>query len=997
MRFIKNKKGFTLVELLVAITILGIIMVIALPQLSNIQNNNRTTKYRKYADSMLSSAKLYTDSYTEDMFGNNKSGCVDIPYDDMKERNLLKDIKVDGSSCKSNKSYIRVRKANDHYFYEVSISCKDKDGKVVYEELLPENACDGLGPDEEGPKIIITPNELDWTKGTNQKVAVKIWDEYGMLENAKIKLTWTKNGTAYGDTITYDYKNKRYDAPKEEEALSHEFEIPQGETGIFKLTVTPIDVRDSLGNYHTASVTSGEYKLDNTPPTVPTSLYMYKWTDNSGAAPTNSTGLTAYSENTWTNKYVFTYASGSSDSHSKGVYYQYKTTGAVGEQSDKKASYKSLDKQGTSTIAWRACDKLGNCSAYMTAKTAKIDITRPTIDSIKNSSNGKWTNTDVTIEAEASDTGGSGMSAIYYYYDNDSTYRDDWDLTKTPSKVKGKWSAERNNIVSVVAIDVAGNITTAATNVKIDKTAPNVPTVEMFKWKDNSTRPSSADHAGLDTYVNDTWSNRSIFTYASGGADSASGLAKYQFNATGTTTNATNADGRSRSVEAQGLSYVQYRACDNAGNCSDYTGNYIIKIDKTPPTCSVSGGNAAWINAKSSPGSRTITATCTDTMSDCATAPFSHTYNNNINTTTAGAAGDGAGGTVYDNAGNSANCAADQTVKIDKNAPTLSSITNSSDNVWTSGSVIIRATAADTGGSGLAHTKYYYDAAGDRLSDWDSDSTSTNIKGTWVAQRDQRVYLEVTDTAGNVTSGYDAGVVKIDKTDPVITGISNPKNNTATVSGLQVTLSGYDSHSGIAKWQYKEGSGSWTDISSSAYSPYVDTFTAERSATTFYYRLCDVVGNCSSASSTIVHIVNPCASGYTTIGSYGEYGTCSATCGPGKKYRDVYLVSTFDNSISCGKRSTQEEADCNVAPCECAHSYGGGYNSISGNYKNYFDHTASSSYSFSNCSHSHDADGNSNGHHSISKGQVIKKAQCIHCAHPAGWTWCPCAYGSNEC
>ena len=185
-----NNKGFTLVELLVAITILGIIMAIAIPQLSNIQNNNKTTKYKKYADTIITSGKLYTDAYTEDMFGNNKSGCIDIPYTDMDDKDLIKDIKVSGATCKSDKTFIRVRKANDHYFYEASVSCKDKEGKVVYEELLPSDACNGLEPDTEGPKIKINPNTKDWTKGVGEKLKITVWDEYGMLENTKINLIW---------------------------------------------------------------------------------------------------------------------------------------------------------------------------------------------------------------------------------------------------------------------------------------------------------------------------------------------------------------------------------------------------------------------------------------------------------------------------------------------------------------------------------------------------------------------------------------------------------------------------------------------------------------------------------------------------------------------------------------------------------------------------------------------------------------------------------------
>ena len=785
MKSIKQNKGFTLVELLVAISILGIIMIIALPQLSNIQDTNKTTKYKKYAETLISSGKLYTDSYTEDMFGNNKSGCVDVPYNDMNEKDLLKDIKVDGSTCKSNKTYIRVRKANDHYFYEVSISCTDKDGKVIYEELLPENACNGNEPDESGPKITITPNSKNWTKGTNEKVKVNIWDEYGMLENTKVKLSWIKSdGTVYGTEQTHDFKNKRYDASTESNSLEVEIDVPQNQTGIFTLKVTPIDVRDSLGNYQSNPAVSGEYKLDNTPPTVPSTIYMYKWTSNL-KEPTKTSGLTPYTNDTWSNKYIYTYPGKSTDDHVKGVYYQYKTTGAVGTSNNARATSKSIDKKGKSTIAWRACDQLGNCSAYTTVNKVKIDITKPTIETIKNDSNGQWTNQDVIIEADASDIGGSKVAAIYYYYDTDATYHDDWDLIKNANKVKGTWINERNNIVYVVAVDGAGNVSDAsATNVKIDKTAPS---------------------------------------------------------------------------------------------------------------CTNSGGNTSWTK-----DNVTITGTCSDEASGCATNA-SYTFDVTTSTTTASP------GSVTDKAGNTATCPSDRTVYIDK-------------------------------------------------------------------------------------------------TKPKVDSVSNPKENTPTLAGLQVTVTGSDDHSGIGKWQWKEGNGSWQDIANSGYSPYVDTYNAERNATTCHYRLCDAVGNCSDSKSTVVQIINACAEGYTKTGSYGEWTTCKNTCGTEKKYRSINLVSTLDETISCGTSATQEEADCGHPTCEHKHKYGSGYNNPAGNFV-----WGTVSWSgWKNCTHKTKTvtkdDGTTEkvgiGEHTVTPNVTqLAKAKCTiaGCDYVPGWIWCPCAYGSNEC
>ena len=97
----KNKKGFTLVELLVVVVILGIITGLSIPLIRNIQENNKDREYTAYMDSLIYSAKLYVDSYGEDLFGRHKSGCALIKYKNMVDKGLLKDIPVDKVSCES--------------------------------------------------------------------------------------------------------------------------------------------------------------------------------------------------------------------------------------------------------------------------------------------------------------------------------------------------------------------------------------------------------------------------------------------------------------------------------------------------------------------------------------------------------------------------------------------------------------------------------------------------------------------------------------------------------------------------------------------------------------------------------------------------------------------------------------------------------------------------------------------------------------------------------
>ena len=55
----KNKKGFTLIEILAVIVILGIIMVIAIPEISHFITRSKMDALKVSADGIVRAAELY--------------------------------------------------------------------------------------------------------------------------------------------------------------------------------------------------------------------------------------------------------------------------------------------------------------------------------------------------------------------------------------------------------------------------------------------------------------------------------------------------------------------------------------------------------------------------------------------------------------------------------------------------------------------------------------------------------------------------------------------------------------------------------------------------------------------------------------------------------------------------------------------------------------------------------------------------------------------------
>lgn len=187
----KNNKGFTLIEVLVAITIMGIITVMALPGVQQLQSRNRERKYEKYGESLVSSAKLYVDSNEEDIFGYAVSGCADITFSELEAKALAKDYETNGITCVGNMTnadlrddtIIHVEKKNNKYIYQPYITCTDKTGKIVYQTPDVVNRCKNVSVENMTFNITAASDtERDkWTK--TKQINVEIGSDAGLVPN----------------------------------------------------------------------------------------------------------------------------------------------------------------------------------------------------------------------------------------------------------------------------------------------------------------------------------------------------------------------------------------------------------------------------------------------------------------------------------------------------------------------------------------------------------------------------------------------------------------------------------------------------------------------------------------------------------------------------------------------------------------------------------------------------------------------------------------------
>ena len=337
-----------------------------------------------------------------------------------------------------------------------------------------------------------------------------------------------------------------------------------------------------------------------------------------------------------------------------------------------------------------------------------------------------------------------------------------------------------------------------------------------------------------------------------------------------------------------------YKIKDKAGNettCKERTAN--VYVDKTAPTCTDSGDSTTWTK-----NDRTINWGCEDDQSGCDSKNKGGSTSFTSTTKTAIILSY----TIKDKVGNSKTCSKrTANVYVDKTAPTC---TDSGDSTtWTKDDRTI------------------YWGCSDSHSGCDTTASGASKAYTATTKTASISSYTIKDNVGNSkTCSKRTANVYVDKTAPTVSSFTiTSKNNSYNSIKTTLTVKGSDDNSGLSKICISTSDSysgcSWKDFTGTYTIDYKFNSTeGSGSSFTLYAFIKDNVGNVSSGKSKKYTIYKLCDD--EVIYDYGEWGSCSASCGGGYKYRDVYYEDEhFGNFCRIEEDGDASDEKCNTQAC----------------------------------------------------------------------------------
>jgi len=125
-----NKKGFTLIEMLLVIALIATITAVVIPNIVSSVNEGKTKEYESYVKLLEDNLEMYKTDLNIKLGENENYKTVDL--DTLKSR--VSEIKIDEDKCKiqkdsNNNEYLRIQKETNGVSYCVKLTCDGKEYK----------------------------------------------------------------------------------------------------------------------------------------------------------------------------------------------------------------------------------------------------------------------------------------------------------------------------------------------------------------------------------------------------------------------------------------------------------------------------------------------------------------------------------------------------------------------------------------------------------------------------------------------------------------------------------------------------------------------------------------------------------------------------------------------------------------------------------------------------------------------------------------------------
>ena len=444
----RKKKGFTLVELLVVIMIIGIVLGISIPAVVNLQKSQNARKFEYFTTIVGEAADLYVEQYGKSF--DETENCFDIPYDSLVEEELIQESDITCLSSEGQQGIVQATRVpgTNHFTYQYFLTCTDRTtGEVFHESGTAPTGCKGVN----GNFIVNIDSAVKVVDGVTSDYTFDTWTR------GKVIVTVSSVNPYFYDIDHYEYSldGSSYVRMTENQVT---FEASMNKKVYFRAV-------DTNGNISGDTVVI--IKIDNDKPTATLSLSGTK------------------GNNDWYISTVTGTCTNQNDGSGSGI-----ASCTVNPE-----SYTTSNSSATFTLTIK--DYAGNTNSV--SQTVKIDkdapvMTGATLKTADGNSytSGSTTSQDVIIQVSATDTP-SGIAKYIYSTDNWATTRDvpaNWVINTTSSadyQVKAidnagnqssnvvKFTVKVNKIFTVTFDATGGTVSPASKNVTYSSTYGTLP------------------------------------------------------------------------------------------------------------------------------------------------------------------------------------------------------------------------------------------------------------------------------------------------------------------------------------------------------------------------------------------------------------------------------------------------------------------------------------------------------------------------------------------